>query len=354
MEQNTSTPTKSLGTIRRKPVDLSHFNPIRETPGDPEQLLPLLMEPATDQVDLADWAHNNRAYIAQKLHTHGGILFRGFNLKTPQDFERVAAGIYKEIYSEYGDLPRESAGGRIYTSTPYPEDKRILYHNESSHMNRWATRISFFCVIAAKEGGCSPVVDCRRVYQQLDPAVRSKFEDKGLMYVRNFSDGLDVSWQHFFQTDDPAVVEEACSRQGFICEWVSDDQLRVKQVCRGVLRHPVTGEMSFFNQVQLHHVHCLDPDVRSSLLSIYKREDLPRHVYYGDGSEITDSEMDHVGEVYEKNAVRFTWREGDMVSLDNMLAAHARDAFVGPRKIVVALGDLVDGTDIDRINAAKN
>ena len=45
-----------------------------------------------------------------------------------------------------------------------------------------------------------------------------------------------------------------------------------------------------------------------------------------------------------KNAVRFQWQHGDMVSLDNMLVAHARDPYVGPRKIVVALGDMVDGT----------
>ena len=353
MDRTMTSPGKSLGAIRRKAVDLAHFNPIRESQMGPDQLLPLIMEPATDQVDLADWARNNREYIAQKLHTHGGILFRGFNLKTPQDFERVAAAIYTELFSEYGDLPREGVGGKIYTSTPYPEDKCILYHNESSHMNRWATRISFFCVIAAKEGGCSPVVDCRKVYLGLDPAVRQQFEDKGVMYVRNFSDGLDVSWRHFFQTDDRSVVEETCRMQGFICEWVGKDDLRVKQRCRAVLRHPVTGEMSFFNQVQLHHVHCLDPAVRDSLLSIFRREDLPRHVYFGDGTEIPDAVMDHVGEVYEKYAVRFTWREGDMVSLDNMLAAHARDSFVGPRKIVVALGDLVDGAEVDRINCAK-
>ena len=106
--------------------------------------------------------------------------------------------------------------------------------------------------------------------------------------------------------------------------------------------------MTFFNQVQLHHVHCLDPETRESLLSIFKRADLPRHVYYGDGSEIEDSVMDHIGEIYEKNAVRFTWRAGDMVTLDNMITAHARDPFVGPRKIVVALGDLVRGIDLDR------
>lgn len=353
MDRTLTMPGKSLGAIRRKAVDLAHFNPIRESQLSPDQPLPLIMEPATDQVDLADWARNNREYIAQKLHSHGGILFRGFNIKTPQDFERVAAGVYREIFSEYGDLPREGAGGRIYTSTPYPEDKRILFHNESSHMNRWPTRISFFCVTAAKEGGCSPIVDCRKVYQQLDPAIRDKFEENGLMYVRNFSDGLDVSWQHFFQTDDRVVVGETCRSQGFACEWVGKDDLRVKQRCRAVLRHPVTGEPTFFNQVQLHHVYCLDPDVRESLLSIFKREDLPRHVYFGDGTEISDSVMDHVNEVYERNAVRFTWREGDMVSLDNMLVAHARDSYVGPRKIVVALGDLIEAAEVDRLNSAK-
>jgi alpha-ketoglutarate-dependent taurine dioxygenase len=352
MDRVMTTPGKRLGPIRRKAVDLASFNPIRESQMDPDQRLPVVMEPAADQVDLGEWVLNNRDYIAGKLHIHGGILFRGFHLKTPQDFERVVAAIYKEIYSEYGDLPREGAGGKIYTSTPYPEDKCIFYHNESSHMNRWPTRISFFCVTAAKEGGSSPIVDCRKVYQQLDPTVRDKFERLGLMYVRNFSDGLDVSWQHFFQTEDRAAVEDACQKQGFIAEWVGQDNLRVKQCCRAVRRHPVTGELSFFNQVQLHHVHCLDPAVRESVLSIFKREDLPRHVYYGDGSEIGDSEMDHVGEIYEKNAVRFTWREGDMVTLDNMLTAHGRDSFVGPRKILVALGDLVAGVEVDRINAA--
>jgi alpha-ketoglutarate-dependent taurine dioxygenase len=349
--ENTVAVKKSLGTIRRKAVDLSQFNPVRESLVSDDQPLPLVIEPAADQVDLADWARSNRDYLNAKLQKHGGILFRGFGLTTAPEFERVAAAIYKEIYAEYGDLPREGgAAGKIYHSTPYPEDKMILYHNESSHMNAWPTRISFFCVTAAKEGGCSPVVDTRKVYQQLDPAVREKFEKLGLMYVRNFSDGLDVSWRRFFHTEDRAVVEKACKDQGFIAEWYGkgEDNLRVRQKCRGVLRHPVTGEMSFFNQVQLHHVHCLDPEVRQSLLSIFKREDLPRHVYYGDGSEIEDAVMDHIGEVYEKNAVRFQWREGDLVTLDNMITAHARDPFVGPRKIVVALGDLVQGADLDR------
>jgi hypothetical protein len=341
-------PKKSLGIIRRKAVDMAHFSAVRERQLNADELLPLVLEPAADQVDLADWANSNRDFIDQKLHRHGGILFRGFNLSTPLDFERVAASVYRQLYADYGDLPREGVASRIYGSTPYPEDKSILYHNESSHMNRWPSRISFFCVLAAKEGGCSPVVDCRRVYRQLEPSIRDKFEQKGLLYVRNFSAGLDVSWQRFFQTDDKAVVEQACRSQGMTCEWAGTDHLRVSQRCRGVLRHPKTGEMSFFNQVQLHHVHCLDSDLRESLLSLFKVDHLPRQVYYGDGTLITDAEMDHIGEVYERHAVRFEWREGDMITLDNMLTAHARDPFVGPRKIVVALGDIVEGSQLDQ------
>lgn len=341
MENSTASAKKSLGAIRRKAVDLAHFNPVRESQLQSDQPLPLMMEPAADQVDLADWARNNRDSIEQKLHRHGGILFRGFGLRNAQDFESVAGSICRELYAEYGDLPREGVAGKVYTSTPYPEDKSILYHNESSHMSRWPSKINFFCVTVAKEGGATPIVDCRKVYQALDPKIRQKFEEQGVMYVRNFSQGLDVSWQRFFGTEDKSLVEESCRKAGMSCEWTAKDSLRIRQRCQAVLRHPVTGEMSFFNQVQLHHVHCLDPAVRQSLLSIFQREDLPRHVYYGDGSPIEDAVMDHVGEAYEKNAVRFQWQAGDMVSLDNMLTAHARDPYVGPRKIVVALGDMV-------------
>jgi alpha-ketoglutarate-dependent taurine dioxygenase len=341
-------PKRSLGSIQRRVVDLANFNPVKESLLD-EQPLPLIIEPAADQVDLAEWVVNNREYIESKLYKHGGVLFRGFNLSTPSDFEKVAGSICRELYSEYGDLPREGVAGKVYTSTPYPEDKSILYHNESSHMSSWPSKINFFCVTVAREGGATPIVDCRKVYQQLDPTVRDKFEHLGVTYVRNFSEGLDVSWQRFFGTDDRRVVEESCQQAGMTCEWYGQDDLRISQRCRAVLQHPKTGEKSFFNQVQLHHVHCLDPETRESLLALFKRDELPRHVYYGDGSEIEDSVMDHVGEVYERNAVRFQWKQGDLVSLDNMLTAHARDPYVGPRKIVVALGEMVFAKDLEGV-----
>jgi hypothetical protein len=65
-------------------------------------------------------------------------------------------------------------------------------------------------------------------------------------------------------------------------------------------------------------------------------------VTYGDGTPIDDETMAIVGRAYEACAVRFDWRQGDVVMLDNMLAAHARDPYEGPRKIVVAMGAMFD------------
>ncbi len=342
----TLAPRKSLGDIRRKAVDLSNFNPVKERLLSPDQPLPLIIEPTADQVDLADWARNNRELIYEKQDKHGGILFRGFGLKDASDHERVAAAICKELFADYGDLPREGVGGKVYTSTPYPEDKSILYHNESSHMSSWPSKINFMTITVAKEGGATPIVDVRKVYNDLDPAVRQQFEDKGLVYVRNFSEGLDVSWQRFFSTEDREAVENSCHKAGMTCEWYGKDFLRVSQKARAVISHPRTGEKLFFNQVQLHHIHCVDPETRASLLSLFKEEELPRQVYFGDMTPISDEIMDHVGEIYERHAVRFQWEVGDLVSLDNMIVAHARDPYVGPRKVVVALGDLVFDKDI--------
>ena len=99
--------------------------------------------------------------------------------------------------------------------------------------------------------------------------------------------------------------------------------------------------MVFFNQLQLHHVSCLAPAVRESLLSMMPEEDFPRNVYYGDGTRIEDGVMDQLLELYRQSAVTFAWQQHDIIMLNNMLVAHSRNPYVGERKIVVALGDLV-------------
>jgi len=300
-----------------------------------------VITPAVDNVDLAAWCSSNREKLDGYLDRYGAILFRGFPLGGTEDFEGVASSIAHDLFAEYGDLPPEAASERIYHSTPYPPDKMILFHNESSHLSSWPLRQFFFCVVPSEDRGETPLLDCREVCEALDPEIVEAIASKDLMYVRNFSEGIDVPWQDFFHTDDKAEVERACSAAGMSCEW-TEQGLRVRQVAKGVRTHPRTGERTFFNQVQLHHVSCLDPETRTALSQLFSYEDLPRNVYYGDGTPIPDSVIDRISELYEELCVETPWQKGDLIALDNMLVAHARRPFSGQRKILVAMGEMVD------------
>ena len=337
-----------LRSTRRRRVDLSQVSGVKMEYLQSENTLPLVLKPDADDIDLGEWAANNRQFIERNLLQHGAILLRGFSVDSVPEFEKFASAICPELFGEYGDLPREELGGKVYGSTPYPADETILFHNESSHMHCWPMLIWFYCVKAAAVGGESPIIDSRKIYQLMEPAIRERFEQRGLRYVRNFTDGLDVSWQHFFHTNDRSAVEDYCRRAEIDFEWTRGNGLRTRQICPAIVRHPQTGEKVFFNQVQLHHISCLGPAVRESLLSMMKEEDLPRNVYYGDGSPIEDSVMEYLSNLYNKLAVSFPWREHDVLMLNNMLVAHSRNSFVGERKIVVALGNLVTKEQIER------
>ncbi|AFZ11270.1 amino acid adenylation domain protein [Crinalium epipsammum PCC 9333] len=337
---------KKFKSVKPKVVTLPQEELIKTAYFYSEEKLPLVITPNAAEIDLIDWAKNNRLFIEGELLKQGAILFRGFNTNSVTDFENFAQAICSELFAEYGDLPREELGGKVYGSTPYPADKAILFHNESSHMHKWPMKIWFYCVQPAQERGETPIVDCRKIYQLLDHKIRDKFAEKGLMYVRNYTNGLDVSWQDFFHTHDKSAVENFCNQNGIELEWKADGGLKTKEIRQAIAKHPKTGEWLFFNQIELHHIAYLDASVRESLLSLFSEENLPRNVYYGDGSPIEQSVIDEVTAIYEQAKVEFPWQQGDVLMLDNMLTAHGRNSFVGARKIVVAMGEIVNSKDV--------
>ncbi|KZN46930.1 non-ribosomal peptide synthetase [Pseudoalteromonas luteoviolacea] len=314
---------------------------------------PILVEPTSPDLDPINWASNNRDVIDGYLQQYGGIIFRNFALQSPQEFESFADAIQPGLYGQYGDLPKKEGGKKTYKSTPYPERQMILYHNESSHLGKWPRKQWFFCELPSKVGGATPIVDCRRMLKELPEELVAKIKEKELLYVRNFIPNLDVAWQDFYKTDDKAEVEARLTASNTEFRWLDNGGLQTRTKTHGVIKHHLSGEESFFNQVQLHHESCLEASVRDDLLEMVGHEYLPRNVFFGDGTPISYEEMAIIGEAYERCAVRFDWQKGDVVMLDNMLAAHARDPYEEPRKIVVAMGDMVSQAQLVEANAEQ-
>ncbi|MCL5225630.1 TauD/TfdA family dioxygenase [Pseudomonas nunensis] len=313
---------------------------------NPGLTLPVVIEPVTPGLDFAAWASARREAVEALLCRHGAVLFRGFGLDTVASFEAFAEALSPGLHGSYGDLPKKEGGRNVYRSTPYPEREMILYHNESSHLESWPRKQWFFCEKPSRVGGATPLVDIRQMIRLLPAEIVETFERKALSYSRTFTKGVEPSWQNFFGVDDPAVVEARCCEQGTDCAWLDADTLQIRTRCPAVIKHPVTGESAFFNQVQLHHPFCLGEEMREDLLDMFGEDRLPRMVSYGDGTPIEDEVMALLGEAYESCAVRFDWQKGDVVMLDNMLTAHARDPYEEPRLIVVAMGEMTARNDV--------
>jgi len=77
--------------------------------------------------------------------------------------------------------------------------------------------------------------------------------------------------------------------------------------------------------------------VQDALLSSYKEEGLPYNTYFGDGSRIDPAMITNIRDAYAAEKLVFPWKENDVMLLDNMTVAHAREAYVGERNVVVAM-----------------
>ena len=159
------------------------------------------------------------------------------------------------------------------------------------------------------------------------------------MYVRNYTQGIDLSWQEVFQTDSRKVVEEYCQQNKIEYEWdISELHLRTRQLCQATITHPQTNEKIWFNQAHLFHPSSLDLDEKRSLMQMLGEKYMPRNVFYGNDEPIEDKSLDVIKKVYEQEKIKFLWKRGDLMYLDNRLMAHSRGPYLGERKVAVAMG----------------
>ena len=89
----------------------------------------------------------------------------------------------------------------------------------------------------------------------------------------------------------------------------------------------------------------MEPEVREYLVDIHGEDGLPFNTRFGNGDPIGAEVVQLLDEVYEANTTRERWQAGDLLLVDNIRTAHARESFEGPREVVVAMADAVHLAD---------
>lgn len=301
----------------------------------------LLKQPAIMNVDLVEWLRGNQQDIQMKLRKAGAILFRGFNIDSKEKFkELVDVVVGTPIDYTFRTSPRNLVHQKVYQSTVYPSDRKIRLHNESSYDNVVGKKIIFGCLINAETGGETPIADTRKVVTNLSDELRDKFQNLGVMYRRRFNPGIGMDWREAFQENDIDVVKKICLNKGMEFNYdETTDVLDLKWRKKAIVTHPDTAEQTWFNHAFFFNKYAFVEEAGMGYEDPLDESLLVYSSFFGDGSEITLDEYLELKKAYDKATFEFPWKVGDVLLLDNLSTAHARNSYKGDRQIVVSIGD---------------
>lgn len=306
-------------------------------PGKP----PLLQAEAGD--DASVWVAAHQDALRSVVTEHGSVLVRGLGLRDAAEvgavFRQLATtGLMTE---REAFAPRTAYSQGVYSSTKWQANQPMCMHHELSYTLEFPATMMFACLTAPSGGGATAVSDSPTVLDALPTALVERFEREGWMVTRSYNEEMGAPWAEAFGTEDRAAVERYCRANAIEFEWQPDGELRTRQRRSAVLRHPVTGQRCWFNQVAFLNQWTLAEEVREYLVEVYGDDGLPFDTRFGNGDPIGADIVALLNEIYEANTVREPWQAGDLLLVDNIRTAHSREPYTGPREVLVGMADAV-------------
>ncbi|AKP25311.1 Taurine catabolism dioxygenase, TauD/TfdA family [Leptospira interrogans serovar Manilae] len=366
-KSNTKKQTKLKTTSSGIELSKNFFNP--------KNPLPVVYQPnSTTQKSkqtLIQWIKTNKRALTDDLKQYGAILFRGFEIISPQDFEEVILNIDSNLKNNYlGTSPRNQVTKYIFTATELPSAYPIMQHAEMSFLDSPPKKLFFYCGKAPGKFGETPITDLRKVLKDIPTHIRKKFEKEKIRYSRVYNGPSNQSrfqfwktkrWDEMFQTKDKNEVEKTSKKQNFKVEWFGKDDLRLVNTTLAIRKHPESNTLAWHNHSQVFHIDAARKEywkifvrqktIRGFLVAVTleiltfikkittKKEYLDTHCTYGGGQEISGTELKQIQNVFWNNISLFSWQNRDILVIDNYSVSHGRHPFTGPREIFVAWAD---------------
>ncbi len=298
--------------------------------------------PATLRVPPADdparWASEARSGILAALVEHGAVLVRGLGLRDVEDVGAVLRQLAVEPVTEKEAFaPRQTHSPGVHSSSAWPPNQPMCMHHELSYTLGFPGLLLFACLSEPTEGGATGLADAAAVLDALPPGLAERFEREGWLLTRSYNGEIGATVPEAFGTDDRDAVERYCRDHAIDWSWQPDGTLRTSQRRNAVVRHPADGRRCWFNQIAFLNRWTLAPEVAEYLIDEYGPEGLPFNTWYGDGEPIEEDVVRTLNAVYEQHTVRMPWQAGDLLLVDNIRTAHSREAYEGPREVVVAM-----------------
>src|SRR5882724_7850195 len=291
--------------------------------------------------DAPGWAAGHGDALRAAVAEHGSLLVRGLGLRDAPETGAVFRRLGSLMSEKEAFAPRRRYSDGVYSSSKWPPNQPMCMHHELSYTLDFPGLMLFACLVAPADGGATVVADSPAVLRALPTELIERFERVGWLLIRNYGTDIGASVAEAFGTDDRGAVESYCRANAIKFEWQPDGALRTWQRRSAVVRHPLTGQRCWFNQIAFLNVWTIDPEVREYLMELYGEDGLPFDTRFGNGDPIGADVVQLINEVYEAHTARERWQAGDLMLVDNVRTAHGRERFAGSREVLVAMADRV-------------
>ena len=307
---------------------------MNSSPGTGIPTIWLEPQPPMSTEQLAD---SSRPLLLSHLTDVGAVLLRPGRPVKPDTFREIVGGLvgpftdYRERRSR-----RTTVAPNVLTASEAPPSWRIGMHNESSYAREWPRFVAFCCDVPAESGGQTLLASSVAVLKLLPKDLVQRFQRKSLIYRRRVSSSGQFGWREVFQMRNLEELEDYLRSAGMTWEWDNNGDLQFQSSRPAVLTHPESGQECWFNQAHLFHGGLAELKRRQPLFAV------PDHsgrddVTFGDGEAIPLEDIQTILLAYRKVTMSFEWRRGDILLIDNIAIAHAREPFSGSRSSWVAL-----------------
>lgn len=302
---------------------------------------PALVVNGDDKLDLSsavEWVKAEKARLFEALSDSGTVLFRGFPLKSPEDFDAFIGAFgesgftYKESLS---NAVRVNLTPRVFTANEAPPEVGIYLHHEMAQTPLYPSKLYFFCEIAADEGGETPV--CRSDVlldrmKEVMPEFVQNCRDKLVKYslimpsVDDPESGQGRGWQSTLGVNSKEEGEARLQKLGYSWRWLEDGSLLTTTPALPAIKKSANGREAFFNQLIAAFLGWAD----ISHTGVHK-------IAFGDGTPMPADTMQKVCDMAEDLIVDLPWQPGDVALVDNYQVMHGRRSFVGKRRVLASL-----------------
>lgn len=237
--------------------------------------IPFVLSPPTPLAspdDAVKFVAENRDAIDEALKDAGAVLFRGFPLSKPEDFD-----LFVQAWKGWQDLSYEKSmsfavrhklSNRICT-TNEGKSGGLVFHHEQAQTPLWPSHVFFCCLLPAQpgDGGATGIVSSDLVYDELKkrhPNFIDKCETHGVRYTvyagpeQDTTKGAGRSWKSFFHAETKDQCEQKMIAGGWDFEWgvgpknsqpASDFLKCTTPILEAVKVAPGTTKKCFFNQL---------------------------------------------------------------------------------------------------------